>query len=108
MNRKLMLLKVALMLLVAVLVFVFYQKEGDDGLRYFLLVFAVHLGVDCLERFGNRKALEAFYADKEEAYCWLRQNLTGDYAADLKLVRKRFSLPLAAAVEVLDEYRRAG
>ena len=34
------------------------------------------------------------------------QNLTGNRIADLKLIRKQFGLPLAAAVEVLDEYRK--
>ncbi|MDO4878636.1 MAG: hypothetical protein Q3966_04990 [Neisseria sp.] len=108
MNRKMLLLKAVAAIVLTVLVFVFYRKEGDDGLHYFLIVFAVHFAADCLERYGNRKALAAFYADKEAAYAWLAQNLTGSRVEDLKLVRRHFKLPLAAAVEVLDEYRRAG
>ena len=106
MNRKFLMMKAVPAAASCLLLFAFYRKGGNGGLYYFLIVSVVFFAVGRLEEYGNRKAVASFHARKEAAYLWMGQNLTGNRIADLKLIRKQFGLPLAAAVEVLDEYRK--
>jgi len=83
---------------------VFYVPEQKQGWYVLLFIGAAYLFADVMEKRADQKALAALYADKAESYRWLQQNLSGSRIRDLKLIRRRFNLPLASAVKVLDEY----
>lgn len=83
---------------------VFYAPEQKQGWYGLVFVGAAYLFVDGMEKRAGQKALAALYANKAESYRWLQQNLSGSRIRDLKLIRRRFNLPLASAVKVLDEY----
>ena len=85
-------------------VVVFYSPEQKQGWYGLVFVGAAYLFSDGMEKRAGQKALAALYADKAESYRWLQQNLSGSRIQDLKLIRRRFNLPLVSAVKVLDEY----